>query len=88
MDFVKKGKRTYKISGLTNKELKAKTEKPKDEVFIKTRRNTYKLSGLTVDEFCRKTGKTAKEYYDLTGKKEPVKKEAEKVKEATKKGAI
>ena len=88
MTFVKSGKRTYKVSGLTKKELKEKTEKPKEEVFIKTRRATYRLSGLTVDDFCKKTGKSAKEYYDLTGKKEPVKKEPEKVKEATKKGAI
>jgi len=88
MGFIKAGKKTYKVSGLTNKELKSITEKPKDEVFIKTRRNTYKLSGLTVDEFCKRTGKSAKEYYALTGKKEPVKKEPEKVKEATKKGAI
>ena len=60
--------------------------------FIKAGRRTYKVSGLTVQEFCKKTGKSAKEYYELTGKKEPVKKEPvkevekEPVKEAIKKG--
>ena len=42
--------------------------------FIKVGKNIYKVSGLTVDEFCKKTGKPAKEYYSLTGKREPIKK--------------